>query len=572
MKKDNHKAWNIGAGVTPGSIAILALMSGAPAHGADTPAPEPAEAVSRRLSPDQYRLSIADIFGPDIEVGGRFEPDIRTGAAGGLPNGLLAVGSSNVSVTAAGLEMYDNIARTIAAQVVDKGHREILVPCKPVDESTADDVCATQFIAKVGLLLYRRPLTPREVGLQVQAANHAANDLKSFYSGLATSLAGMMTSPQFLFREEKIEADPTRPGSFRLDAYSIASRLSFLFWDSGPDAELFRAAEKGELRTQLGRNKQVDRLLASPRLEGGVRAFFNDMLGFDRFATLNKDAMIFPKFSSYAMSDAQEQTLRTIVDHVVVQRGDYRDLFTTRKTFLTPLLGSVYSVRLVTNMPNGSPSPWIPYEFPPGDPRAGILTHASFLSLHSHPGRTSPTLRGRAIREILMCQKVPEPPGNVDFTLVNQTDNQVHKTARERLSAHATEAMCAGCHKLTDPVGLALENFDSGSDYRTAENGAAIDVSGTLDGTRFTTASELGKALHDSKQVPACLVRNLYSYAAGRTPTRTEENWLSYLEADFAKEGFRIPDLLRRIVSSEAFYQVTAPKRETTAASNQRTN
>src|SRR5262249_6593 len=156
-------------------------------------------------------------------------------------------------------------------------------------------------------------------------------------------------------------------------------------------------------------------------------------------------------------------------------------------------------------------APWVPYEFPPGDPHVGILTHASFLSLHSHPGRTSPTLRGRAIREILMCQKVPDPPGNVDFTLVNQTDNQVHKTARARLAAHATEAMCAGCHKITDPVGLGLENFDSGSDYRSAENGAAIDASGTLDGMRFTNAGELGKALHDSKQVPACLVRNFFS-------------------------------------------------------------
>src|SRR6202012_873367 len=127
--------------------------------------------------------------------------------------------------------------------------------------------------------------------------------------------------------------------------------------------------------------------------------------------------------------------LRTIVDHLLTRRGDYRDLFTTGKTFLTPTLGAIYAVPVADDATsaNGTPDSWTPYEFPAGDPRGvGILTQAGFVALHSHPGRSSPTLRGKALREVLLCQKVPDPPGNVNFTIVQDTGSTQYKTARER--------------------------------------------------------------------------------------------------------------------------------------------
>jgi hypothetical protein len=130
------------------------------------------------------------------------------------------------------------------------------------------------------------------------------------------------------------------------------------------------------------------------------------------------------------------------------------------------LLASVYEVPLVA--PAGN---WAPYEFPDGDPRAGIVSQVAFVALHSHPGRSSPTLRGKAVREVLLCQKVPTPPANVNFTLVQDTKNPQYKTARARLHAHATDATCAGCHKIMDPIGLGLEAFDSGGSLRSSENG-----------------------------------------------------------------------------------------------------
>jgi hypothetical protein len=305
---------------------------------------------------------------------------------------------------------------------------------------------------------------------------------------------------------------------------------------------------------------QVDRMLASPRLEQGVRAFFADMLQFDSFATLSKDTAFFPKFTYQVTVDAREQTLLTITDLLLTRHGDYRDVFTTRKTFLTPALGTIYRVPVPVVSQSGAPDSWTPYEYVEGDPRSGILSEISFVALHSHPGRSSPTLRGRAVREIVLCQKVPDPPGNVNFTVVQNTGNPQYKTAKERLGAHRTQPTCAGCHKLIDPVGLSMENFDSGGGYRTTENGETIDASGELDGTQFANPAGLGKAVHADPATTSCLVYRAYSYGVGRAPAKVEAELIKSLQQGFAADGYRLPELLRRIATSDAFYRVAAPR------------
>jgi hypothetical protein len=204
-------------------------------------------------------------------------------------------------------------------------------------------------------------------------------------------------------------------------------------------------------------------------------------------------------------------------------------------------------------------APWQPFEFPEGDPRAGIHAQASFVALHSHQGLSSPTLRGKALRELLLCEPVPAPPGNVNFAVAQDTHNPDFKTMRDRLTAHRTDPTCAGCHKLMDPTGLALENFDSDAGYRTTENGQPLDTSGELDGIRFNDAAGLGRAIHDNPATGACLVRRLYTYATGRAPARRDMAWIRYLEKKFAEDGYRPPDLMRRIATSANLYRVAAP-------------
>ena len=518
-----------------------------------------AEAVSatpvttRRLTSEQYTTIIEDVFGPTITLGGRFEPDLRV-------DGLFEVGAGLVSVSPSGMEQYDAMARTIAGQVVDDEHRNLLIPCKPQSVTAPDDVCVGEFVSKVGRLLFRRALVDEERDAYVNAARDATETLGNFYTGLSLSLGAMLTSPQFLFRHEVVEDDPAHKGAYRLDAYSRASRLSFFLWNSSPDLPLLTAAEKGELYTEKGITRQVERMLGAPRLRDGVRAFFSDMLHFDGLDTLTKDTTIYPKFNAQVASDAREQTLRTLVHALVDERGDYRDVFTTRETFLTQELASLYKVPLVNNVPNGSPDTWQAYEFPENDPRAGIQMQISFVALHSHPGRSSPTLRGKALRETMLCQKVPAPPGDVSFTLVQDTSNPVYKTARTRLQAHSNEPMCAGCHKITDPIGLALENFNGAGGWQTKENGEVIDTTGSLDGVAFDDGIGLGKALRNNPAVPSCLVDRVAAYALGRTPAKIESSWVGELKDYFAANGYVVPALMKEITTSPEFFRASMPE------------
>jgi hypothetical protein len=512
----------------------------------DEPATAGAPPEMRRLTEDQYRNVIADVFGADIVVGGRFDPTIRS-------NGLIAIGASTVSITPSAFERYDDLARFIASQVLDEKHRDEFVPCKPATATGADPKCAEMFLSRVGRLLYRRPLSKAELASEVSIANEATHTLGDFYRGLSSGLVAMLEAPAFLYVADRVEADPAHPGAHRLDAYSTAARLSFFLWNTGPDDELLTAAEKGQLSDKEGLAKQVDRMITSPRLVAGARAFFSDMLALDDTDTLQKDTQIYPAFGASVANDSREQTLRTITDLLIERRGDYRDIFTTRETFLNESLGLVYRV------PVSSPDGWSHYEFSPSEhpERVGIQAQINFEALHAHPGSSSPTIRGRAIREILLCQKIPDPPGNVDFSLFSDTHNAVFKTARERLKAHSTVATCAGCHKLMDPIGLALENFDGAGAFRDDENGAPIDASGDLDGIKYKDAAGLGVALHDNPNAASCLVNRLYGYASGHTPVKSEAALLSYFNKYFAADGYRLPELMRRIAVSDALYAVS---------------
>jgi hypothetical protein len=536
------------------AVLLVAGLIGADAVTlqAAAPADGPGRAMTRRLTADQYANIVAEVFGPSIAMSGRFEPDARV-------DGLLEVGAGRVSVSVDGMAEYDSMARAIASQVMNETNRKDLVHCTPAAPKAADNACATEFLSQTGRLLFRRNLTPSELKHYVDAAGVAAKTMGDFYSGLSLSLGAMLSSPQFLFRAEKIEPDPAKPGAYRLDAYSKATRLSFFLWNSIPDDALLSAAESGEIHKADALAREVTRMLASPRLEAGVRAFFSDMFAFDAMGTLVKDSTLYPSFDNIVVQNAKEQTLRTVVDLLVHRRGDYRDIYTTRQTFLTGQLASIYNIALVNDVANGAGDTWQRYEFPASDPRVGVLTHISFTALHSHPGRSSATLRGKAVREIVLCQKVPAPPGNVDFTLIQDIGNPKYRTARDRLNAHATDPVCAGCHKITDPMGLALENYDGDGAYRKTENGALIDARGELSGKKFEDSAGLGAAVRNDPATPSCLVDRVLAYGLGRTPVPTESSWKASLKEAFAKDGYVLPELMRKIVVSPEFFSAAPP-------------
>ena len=373
------------------AIATALLLSGFPTKAW---ASKPGQIVAmRRLTEAQYRNSIGDIFGPDIKISGRFEPIIRPA------HQLLSTGAGDAAISPAGLEQFDAIARSIASQVFDDSHRSAYVGCVPRDATNADDTCAKIALLALGRYLFRRPLFADERSYYVEMARQAAAQTGSFYKGLELALAAMLVAPDFMYIVETAERDPRQPGALRLDNFTRASRLSFLLWNTTPDDELLSAAEKGQL-TNVNQLKAIAaKMASSPRLEGGVRAFFTDMLVYEKFDDLSKDPIIYPKFNVNVDRDLPEQMMRFIVDDLVTRDNDYRDLFTSRRTFVTRSLGPIFDVPV--HVSNG----WEAIEFASDSKRAGLQSQPGFVALYAHEGRSSPTLRGRAIRELLLCSQ-----------------------------------------------------------------------------------------------------------------------------------------------------------------------
>jgi hypothetical protein len=530
-----------------GAIVLGLAVASCSDDSGSGPQVEAGPVALRRLTAEQYERSIHDVLGRHITVPSRIDPDDRR-------EGLIAVGASFAGVTPSGFEKYEAAAATIAEQALDAEHRNDLVPCEPASAASADDACATAFIEKVGRRLFRRTLTADEAQSRVVIARESATALGDFYAGLELALTSLLVSPEFLFRVEEAEPVPGNPSRMRLTSVSMASRLSYLLWNTTPDDDLLTAGESGALVDDGGLTAELERLLASPKLETGLRAIFSDLYDFKQFddGLVRKDAELFPAYTQPMILDAKEQTLRTIVDHLAHDK-DYRGLFTTTESFMTRRLGVVY------RLPVATATGWEPYVFPEETGRSGLLAHISLNALHSHPGRSSATLRGKFVREVLLCQDIPTPPANVDFSIVEDTTGEL-RTARERLEAHVTNEACAGCHVLTDPIGLALETFDAIGMYREEENGVPIDTSGELDGIEYADATGLGVALSEHPALGPCLARTMYRYAVGRNVEDGEEALLAELDRRFADSGYSVTELLREILMSDGFRSTSGPR------------
>lgn len=495
----------------------------------------------RRLTESQYRHSIADIFGEDIRVAGRFDPILRP------EHELVAVGATIAVVSPAGFEQFDAMARSIAAQVFDKEHRAIFLGCTPGNSAAADNECARDFIERIGPLIFRRPLTKQQSDFYSGIAGRTANALGDFNKGLELTLASMLVSPQFLFWTEISDE-----GGQYLDAWSKASRLSSVLWDTVPDAILLDAAANGELETADGLRAQVERMMASPRFEKGTRAFLADFLHLERVDDIAKDPLVYPRFTTGVGPDMMEQTLLTLVDKLLVREEPYPRIFTGRDTFLNRRLGLVYGI------PVSSAKGWESIQLPATSERMGLLGQGAFLALFSHEGRSSPTLRGRAIREVLMCQPVPNPPANVDFSGFNDTSRVELKTAKQRLDMHNTDPVCAACHKITDPLGLPLESYDGVGGRRMTENGVTIDTAGSFEGAEFKGLAGLARLMAQSASPTECVARRAVEYAMGHPAHHLGDTWLQSVFQQFEADNFRFRSLMRSVVMSPEFFAVSS--------------
>lgn len=501
------------------------------------PAVTPAAPALRRLTRSQYENALRDLFAGELYVPTNLEPDNDV-------EGLLSVGASTTSVSAYGVELYEAAARTVAEQVMASPEaRAALVQCTPAGPDDAG--CAGAVLGDLARRAWRRPITADERDRLTALAVQIGEAEGSFDVGLTYGLVAILQSPHFLYRREHGEGTGTVRA---LTAVELASRVSFLVWNSIPDAELLAAAEDGSLLDDAVLEAQTRRLLAHDNARRGLRNLFDEIFHLYNLPSISKDPLVFTNADPALGASAREETLLGIEAVVLDEDGDFRDLLTTERTFVDRRLAALYGVAAAT--PEGFGAVWLD----PSLGRRGLLGQASFLMLQSHATSSSATKRGKFVRTTLLCQEIPAPPAGVD-TSIPEAD-ATSPTLRERLQTHLTDPYCASCHRLTDPIGLGFENFDGIGKWRTTENGAIIDASGDLDGVAFANAFEIGAVVHDSPHLGPCFTRHVYRYGVGRVEGEGEGPLLDWLGAGFAGTGYSFRELLVDTVLSPGFRTV----------------
>ncbi len=501
---------------------------------------EPAAPRLLRLTQQQYRNCIADLFGPEIVVPASLELDTAI-------DGLLAVGASVTAVSPRGAELYEEAALKIAEQVMqNETSRAGLMACTP--EDVDDEDCMTTICQGLAFRIWRRPPDDEETASLVQIGLQASVALDDFHAGVHYVLVAMLQSPNFLYRTELGEPDLTEPGQRRLTDFEMASRLAFFLWNTTPDFELLNAALTGELASPEGVAAQVDRMMQGPQVRTAVRNFVTDWLLLFELDHLNKDPNIFKHYSPDLGDMAREETL-ALVEYLVFETDrDFREFFTSNTTFATRRLAAIYNFPATVDEGLGR------IDFPADSPRRGFLGHVSFLGLHAHPVSSSATERGKFVRENLFCEMVPPPPADLNTGIPEPSASA--KTLKERLIVHMEEPSCAGCHAYLDIIGFGFENFDGIGRFRTIENGAQIDPSGDVDGEDFADSQELTELIANDPRTMTCLTRKLYSYALGHGVVSGEEGSVQELADTFGTSGHRLLALMAAVARSEAFRRV----------------
>jgi len=506
----------------------------------------PSPGAYRRLTASAFRNSLRDLLQGPVTIG-NIEPDSWSVA------GLASVSAATVSVSAAGVEQYQTAIDAATSQAfADATRRSKLLGCTP--KSTTDTACFQSFVTRFGRLAWRQPLTSAQVTRYTDLIANVAATLGDVNEGMRAGMQGLLLSPNFLYRLER-GAPPAAAGNgfWQYTSGEVAARLSYFLTNSTPDATLLDLADSKGLDTKEAILAQADRLLGTAAGRESVGNFASELYQLQIIASRAKD----PKFTEYtpALQTAMTQEIPAMFQAIVFDRNaSALELLTTRNTFATKELAGLYGLP-TTGLSSTSVSA---VALPADGLRAGLLTTAGFLSLYANQEEGSPTQRGKFIRETILCQTIPLPPPDVSTVLPDPPAGVIY-TKRQRLSMHESQPSCAGCHRLMDPLGLPLENFDAIGKYRSTDQGQPIDASGDLDGSKFNGPVELGQVLAARPEVADCLVRNMYRYGTGHVDAASERPVLDALKSTFRTGGYHVRDLMRDIVASDGFRFVAPP-------------
>lgn len=499
---------------------------------------EPGPTFLRRLTNDEYNDTLRDLLNESETIDRAslfgFVPDARVHG--------FASNAENVTMSTTVLERYRAAAESVSESVVtDEAVRARVLGC---DLASEGEACAKTFATRFARAAYRRPLSAEEKGELERLVTQSEDTLE----GLRIVIERVLLSPNFLFRIEEGVEDPERPHLMRLTGYEMATRLSYLLLGTTPSEKLLERAEKGELDSAEGVAKVAREMLSDPRAKLAVRRFYDQWLRLDTLPNMERDRTLYPEFDDELVASMREETWRLLDAHIWEPGKNFLDVVSSPKTFMNERLAEFYGAPAVTG--------WQLVSYPEGAGRKGLLGHASLLTVSTRSNRASIILRGKYIREVLLCTTMPPVPAGVP-TLADPDPNQ---SEADRLAQHSSDPSCAGCHRLMDPLGTGLSNFDAIGQFTAVDpQGFPVTTQGALHGyselddASFDGEVELADKLRELPALSQCVVTQLFRHAFARQERNSDSPLFARVNEAFAASGYDLKELLVAFVTSDAF-------------------
>ena len=438
-----------------------------------------------------------------------------------------------------------------AKGATDTASRQRIFTCKP-GGATTEDACARRIISTLAKRAFRRPTNAADMKELMQFYQTGRRE-DGFEGGIEAALQRILADPQFIYRGEREPATAVAGKPYRVTDLELASRLSFFFWSSIPDDELIDVAAAGRLREPAVLERQVKRMLADPKSSALITNFTGQWLSVRALKTYEPEVNLFPDYDDNLRA-AYQREVELFFGSIVQEDRSVLDLLDANYTFVNERLAKHYGIpniygpqfRRIT----------LPAEF---DMRRGLLGKGALLTVTSNAARTSPVTRGKWFQATFLGVEPPQPPPGVETDLkVGASDaagNTKTPTMREMLETHRRNPTCAACHRIFEPVGIALENFDAVGTWRTIEEGAPIDASGQLvDGTKVSGVVDLRNSLiRYSDQFTRVVAEKLVTYALGRGVEEEDMPLVRAIVKQSAGSKYRFSSLVLGIVKSPVF-------------------
>ncbi len=500
----------------------------------------PGRRLMRRLSHSEYRNTIHDLLGLDVDAEAAFVADPIEYGFDNHPEllhvqGLLA-------------DQYRRMAESIGGAV----EVEDLLPC---ELEAADLSCGHRFIAEFGLRAFRRPLTETEIGAYRALFSTIVTE-ECFEQAARWVVTAMLQSPHFLYR---MELGRRTELGFELTSYELATQLSYLIWRSMPDQALFDSAADGSLLEPAVLRRQVRRLIHSPRSAEMVADFMGKWLGTKDLMHVVRDAVVYADLDLDLREAMLEENRRFVTD-LWRRNRPYTDLFTAQHSWLSPELAAHYGQALDGVEEDES---FRRVELDATRP-GGVLTQGAFLTTHASPTSSSPIMRGLTVRERLLCEELSLPAFAIPEL---PEDAGPDATTRERFAAHTENELCQGCHVLIDPIGFGFEHYDGIGRYREMDGSQPVDASGSLvrvgqEETPFHGVGELASLLANDSQVKACFARQWFRYGFGENESVDVACHVDALADALMQKEDRLKAVITALTTAPHFRQRSGEVRE----------